>query len=422
MNENHDRKNSGKMSKKKMGIFLIGSVLLLCVFCLIYIRLSIGGAPGPSQSETNAPAETNSPTETISPTTSPSSPAPLPGDETQNPEPTSSNTEAIVPEPGEPYEWDQNNEAAEPGATYSNVGYFSYEYDPYGAFLCVGVKTDVEANMVYLNPKATVSGFPDTKIGFYITPSRGDISYAYEGYAGKNDGENANHQYFAIDVTYDELTPADYVDSENYGIGWRNNFLDDGKMYEGADIYIRAIDLTHGNKMLTTAKATIVWDEQAKTYKLAGLKNADVAYTGEITAEERNELVSRAYALASNPRYFSNQSVANSLNIVGSREEAEAKAIVQYLGDTTYFSNMVSTSGQSRLSSMYTDQFSNIFAVTIPVAEKGFITLYYSPDAWQMSYDVDDPDNSTGIDLSPITSLGLNFFGTDLYNPETRNS
>lgn len=414
--------NGGKKwSSNRTGILLICCVALLCAVSLLYIRVSIGRAAPPDESPSpsaTAPATTD-PVQTPSPAVS----------ESLDPEesPSEINTEPVEPSQDEPYEWEQNNGMTEPDAAYANIGYYSYNYDPYGAFICVGVKTDEETDMVYLNPQASVTGFPDSRIAFYLTPSRGDLVYSTESYSGKNDGKNAGRKFFVTDWVYDELMPVEYIDSEDYGVGWCNNYLYDGKMHEGADIYIRAVDLSHRNRLLATAKATIIFDEQTKTYRLSGIQSTDVSATGELTAEERAELVSRAYDYASDLRYGPSASIANSLQVVGTKEEAVAKATVEFLGNKTYFPKLFNTSEQLMLSSIYTNRFDDIFAVSIPVKEKGFITMYYSAEAPQLSYLGKDLDRANegdmeGLpDLTPATSLELNYFGIDFYNPETRS-
>lgn len=415
MNQNKNK----KLPQRRIEVLLICCVALLCVFNLLYIRLSIRRAAPPGDSPSPTPSSG-----VTSPTPSEPEPADSPSvseslDPTGSPDP--SGTEAIEPGQDEPYDWEQNNETVEPGATYTNDRCFSYNYDPDGAFISVGVNTDEETDMVYLNPQASVTGFPDSKIGFYITPSRGDLVYAYEGSGSKDEGENAKHQFFVIDWAYDELTPVDYTDHENFGIGWANNFLEDGKMYEGAEIYIRAIDLSHRNRMLAAAKATIIYDSKSQTYRLAGLQSNDAVSAGELTAEESAELAGRAYDLASNRRYGPNQSIANSLRLFGTKEAAVEKAVVEFLGSRTYFPYLINRSNQSTLSSVYTNRFDDIFAVTIPVEETGFITMYYSASAPQMSLNIGDEENTTGVDISPATSRALNFFAMDFFNPETRS-
>lgn len=415
MTEKHNQSGDKKWSSNRVGILLICCIALLCAVSLLYIRLSIGQAASPDELPSpgvTAPGSTD-PAQTSSPAASESL-----GSEGNQYE---ISTEPVEPSQDEPYEWEQNNGMTEPDAAYANIGYYSYNYDPYGAFISVGAKTDENADMVYLNPQASVTGFPDSKIAFYLTPSRGDLVYSSESYSGKNDGDNADRKFFATDWAYDELMPVEYIDSENYGVGWCNNYLHDGKMREGADIFIRAVDLSHRNRLLATARATIVFDEQTKTYRLSGLQSTDVSATGELTAEERTELISRAYDFASNLRYGPSQSIANSLQQVGTKEEAVEKATVEFLGNRTYFPRLFDSSQQSVLSSIYTNRFDDIFAVSIPVKEKGFLTLYYSSAAYPLSLDAQDEDNVTGIDFSQVTSRGLIYFGADYYNPETRS-
>lgn len=410
MDRNSDKK---PISTKTLGFILAAAVTLLVVFCLLFIKLNekkdgpIGTETPPVQSETASPLPSES-----EPLASPSQPF-EPGYREPGFDPT---MEPIEPTEEDLENMEKNNEQYNQEARYINNGYYYYDYDQYGDYMSVGVDAG-DSNMIYLNPQAYVYGCPDAKVGFYITATRGNIIMANENWAGVSDGENASHQYFMINWTYDELVPADYQDSQGFGIAWQDNFLEDGQ-YAGADIYIRAIDLSNRYKLLTVAKATIAYDPEANTYRLSGVWNEDVSATGQMSAEDRAELVSRAYDLATNKVYFPNQVVVNKLSALGTKEEITGQAIVEYLGKTLHFPEFSSASGRPVRSSYYADWFDDIYAVSLPVREKGFITLYYSADAEPLSESPLAPADV--VDISPATSLGLNFFGTDFYCPETR--
>jgi len=246
-----------------------------------------------------------------------------------------------------------------------------YQYNENGDAITLGADLGSTDSMLYLNPVASITD-EGRKVGFYISSSRVPVEIEEGTWQDLNAGINSSSSNFVINWTYDELIPANYVSETQFGVGWVNDTLYDGKQDTGADLYIRAIDLgTH--QMLAIFKATIIFDPDTGCYALDSVQGNDVARTGELTMEDRTALLSDAYDLVSNETYGPNALAANHMASTD-RDWAISNGFVEYLGkDRMYFNKCLTTVRRASLSSKQWKYYSDIFAVTIPEESGRFI-------------------------------------------------
>lgn len=299
-------------------------------------------------------------------------------------------------------------------AAYKNDKMVTYAYNADGDTITFGVASG-DSDMVYLNPVAS-SATEKQPVGFYLTSERCPLVYSNNNWSSYDSWGTERGLNFIVHHSYDELIPAAYTSNKDYGVGWRNDFLVDGKMDTGTTIYVRAVQIRSG-KMLALCKVNITYDESSKSYYILSVENADVAATGEMNASDRTELLDKAFTIALNKEFGPTDPEYTE----DFRETAIAGGFVQKM-QTLYFPKVLDYAGNTRTSTRFTDIYGDVYAVTIPGPEYAFLTMYFSADA------PDTPPISgfeelvtTPLEVYPITSLGLKYFAQDLYYPRGQN-
>ena len=311
-------------------------------------------------------------------------------------------------------DYEDSSSYLEQDAVYKNDKVLKLTYNDEGDSISIGAAINKNSDILYLNPSASVAT-AEEPIGFIMTPSRCDILYANPNFKPSYEGENAGKSNFIIWETYDSVASAEYQDDENYGIGWANDILYDGKMEEGTTIDIRAIVLRTG-RLLTIAKAEIVFNQKSGSYEIKSLRSADVKDNGEMSTEDRAILLRNAAAIAANKDYGPNYPVIPE----EWKETAAAQGVVEKVS-SLYFYKCLDYQEHLKYSDAVTFDIENIYAVSIPYPEGGFMTMYFSPEAPEIQPNVIVDSAVVPLELEE-TSTPLNYFARDIFMPSSQNS
>ena len=312
-------------------------------------------------------------------------------------------------------DYEDTSSYLEQDAVYKNDKVLKFTYNDAGDSISIGAAINKNSDILYLNPVASIAT-KEEPVGFIMTPSRCDILYANPNFKPSYEGENAGKSNFIIWETYDSVASAEYQDDENYGIGWANDILYDGKMEEGTTIDIRAIVLRTG-RLLTIAKAEIVFNQKSGSYEIKSLRSADVKDNGEMSEEDRTILLNNAVSIAANKDYGPNDPLISE----DWRENAVSKGIVEKVS-SMYFYKCLDYQENLKYSDAVSNKLDNIYAVSIPYPEGGFMTMYFSPEAPVIRPNV-PLDNMVEVPLIlDEPSIPLNYFARDIFMPISKTS
>ena len=383
------------MTKGKLAAMLIAGVAVIGVICLLIGRS--GGEKNPQEEQPPVDQPTSSQQE-------PEQPSATPDDEPWN----------VGPEL--PPDFEDTNDVFEADAQYKNKTVLTYTYNDAGDFISVGVDLGETKDMLYLCPVASVAT-PDNPVGFFLSASRCDIQCSSVNFMDSHSGDNASQANFVIQDTYDSLAPSIYIDENDYGVGWMNDVLYDGKQQEGAIVDIRAIDLNTGG-LLTICRAEIGYNTKSNTYELVSLRSADVRENGAMSEADRTILLNNAVTILENKDY----GPAEPLLTEDWRATAVANGIVEKV-NTLYFDKCLSHLEELTFSSKLAKKYDTIYAVSIPYPETGFMTLYFSPDAPAIVTTA-PLENLVEVPLvlDESASVMMNYFARDIYYPYAKQT
>lgn len=247
----------------------------------------------------------------------------------------------------------------------------SYVYNDNGDTITVGVEGTTDGEGIYLIPSSSAAN-AYTRVGFYILRSN-NLEYGDTlGVGTTSTGNTSNFVNFVIvNQTYDKLWAATYTDY-SYPVRWVDASRASGGITRSDTIYMRAVDLV-SHDLLATFQVEISYNAETDTYYISDIHDSDVSTTGELSDEDRANLVSAAVNFIT---------TSGSLSITGGEDGEdviqEEAAVVECV-PKTYFRMMYSTD----MTAIYSDDYirdGNIYAVNIPVSGLGFVTIYYVPE------------------------------------------
>lgn len=247
-------------------------------------------------------------------------------------------------------------------AVYHNNKKLSYDYGD--GTISVGMDKGPDDQYIYLN--VSCSEAQDTnEIGYYLEVDRSTLEFSNDPANITCDiGFNESETDFAIvDRLYSSVVPVRYVDQENFGVRWCDDMLEDDTN-GGATIAIRAVNLKT-YELVAICDAVIEYDEKTNSYALTALKSGDVKDNKELDDTSRSNIVKKSAEFA-----------AERLHVDASNFDT-GKAIVDK-HDGTYFSKFLDEDDSTLYYKDYTT-CSYTYAVNLPSAEYGFVTVYFAP-------------------------------------------
>ncbi len=303
---------------------------------------------------------------------------------------------------------------ADEGAEYRNNNVFIYQYNEAGDTISFGLDTDEKSDRLYINPSASIAE-QGVRVGYQIMTSRVPILYQEGEWAKKEDPSNEGCYNFLIkedDTTKMMVRPATYKDGKNFGIAWANDILYDGFQNEGTTLYIRVYNLDEIRHLIALCRVNIEYDQARGCYYIESVTGGDVLNTGEVTEEERTELVNRSIDLLLNNEYAPWSKFGYEYEDLA--ELGPTSTFVEYLGEKTYYNDITAPDKSLIKSNLLIMAYDNFVAVTMRPFTGTDFTLYYATFAAGINLHKDDPDNVTGLDMSPVGSLHLVYAGCDI--------
>ncbi len=245
--------------------------------------------------------------------------------------------------------------------------------------------------------------------------SRVPLLYQEGEWTKKEDPLNEGCYNFLIkedDTTKMMVRPATYKDKKNFGIAWANDILYDGFQNEGATLYIRVYNLDEMRHLIALCRVNIEYSPERSCYYIESVTGGDVLNTGEVTEEERAELVQRSIDLLLNNAYAPWSKFGYEYEDFSGL--GPMSTFVEYLGEKTYYNDITAPDKSLIKSNLLIMAYDNFVAVTMRPFSGTDFTLYYATFAAGINLNKDDPDNTTGLDMSPIGSLHLVYAGCDI--------
>ncbi len=293
-------------------------------------------------------------------------------------------------------------------ADYRNDRVLSCEV-AYGMHFQLGIEEVSLNDAIYLNPQFSYdfSANPTEQYGFIFLTDRNPVTYCSSDGRHRLEGVNRAQTMLAITGrTFDRYVPSSFTSVNDYGVRWMNSSLYDGEEDVGTTLYVRIIRLADGY-LMATARADIIYDEFERAYCLENLRRGDVLENGELTIEQRTEIINQAvtYLYSGNTRYALSLSEDHF-----AREYYDNFIIVEH-PPRLYYNKILDTSGQVVAAGRYAN--CDIYAVHIPYNGFCFFTVYFAPEPQV---------HGMNADRYPGENLNLQLIGTDLFNPLSAES
>lgn len=394
---------------------VIGVVVAVLLGCVMAFWLTQSGETRPI-----SPHASSAPNETITSSASPTTTTDFFG-HTLEPLPTMTATDKdgrATPPPGNDRRYVNNKVLT---CTLNN-----------GDTLYVGIDLGAQAfqDALYLNLNSSYA--ERASVGYYVYSTPYDATPQYGEWQTTSTAFGGDQHNFIVQNTLDQLKPATYTDSENYGVMWMDERMGGDKTMVGdADIYIRAVSLGKG-KLLGSCKATVKYDAAQDIYQLDSLTNLDVRETGYLTETERQELLDWTYTYVA-AGLLPKDGGASVYLSTSAKDEVLAASTVEYTRDRTYYPNarVCGYTGRYIQNNAFTSSNSNLVAVSLDCGAMGFITVYFSPDAEGLESLYGDTetmllnvpedtmqeikDALSSLSFEPLTSKRLIYAGADLF-------
>lgn len=136
-----------------------------------------------------------------------------------------------------------------------------------------------------------------------------------------------------------------------------------------------------------------------------------------MSEEDRTILLNNAVSIAANKDYGPNDPLISE----DWRENAVSKGIVEKVS-SMYFYKCLDYQENLKYSDAVSNKLDNIYAVSIPYPEGGFMTMYFSPEAPAIRPNV-PLDNMVEVPLIlDEPSIPLNYFARDIFMPISKTS
>ena len=361
--------------KKKYAAIIAAIVVAICLIVLIILKLSGGSEPVPQKNPENSNGNT-----TITETTNQTGG----GEGVQTGDSLSDYLDGVVEPSGSKTNKD---------GTYLNKQTFQCK-DYLGNIITVGVQVDDGAQRIYINPSHSAAK-DGNEIGFYISASRGTLEYSAQSMGTpETEGNDAFDNFIVAERYLDSLIPATYVDKDNFGVAWEDDFMFDGKN-DGAVITLRCVNAKN-RSFYGIFDVTIEMNDKEQYY-ITGIESADVKNTGELSDEERTDLINQSMTF-----------ITDTLGMTpfGKWEDVARGGAVVHKHERTYFPRFVLENFKTGRVSDYST-CKDTYAVNLPINAYGLMTVYFAPKTELMGL--------TEPRLHGEESMNLMLYGYDAY-------
>lgn len=289
--------------------------------------------------------------------------------------------------------------------SYQNDKVLTYNYG--GGTISLGVNAPEAQEGLYLNPSCSEASTSGIQVGFFITSSSPELYCSSQDGAAPDEDANVGAANFVLlGETYDTAIPAAYKNAENYGIRWEHDPLAENKDSGGTTLYIRAVNMSNGQP-LALCRATIAYDAESNSYTLATLTSADVVDTGEMSIEEKADLVDQAV------QFMVSQ---NSVTLSEGWASAKAGAKVEHV-PTTYFPTFLGPNDEVLNSHDKPYQNCEIWAVNLPLSSYNVTVYFASRLQIVLGSENTTIPGSDELDLTPIGCARLDPRSTSTIYP-----
>ena len=293
---------------------------------------------------------------------------------------------------------------------YSNAGTIGCATKT-GGYVSAGIVSDADGRLI-LNPVYSpaddelIPWLDRTQFAFYITCSRGAVEYSYK-VAGTYDGsENYTHDSLYItDRCYDSCVPADYVSDDDYGIAWTDTEYAQGASLSDEVLFSMRIIRIGDGTLMDIVHFTVKPDGTG-TYALSEMHRGDVLVENELSEADRARMLQLAKEFLSDPERGQSLSLP-----VDDWDSALGEAIVEKV-ETPYFPRLLDAEGLTANAGKYVG--CDIYAVNLPYAGLGFVTIYISTEMQLMGF----TEPIAPGDDAPVYEV----FGYDPFNPQTEET
>ena len=242
----------------------------------------------------------------------------------------------------------------------------------YGMTFTLGLEQDGLTDALYLNPhfEYAYAGNPYEAYGYLMKTERVPLECAETSASPAWSADYAGLTDFVITGrTYDRVVPATALDPNRY-------------------------------------KADISYDIRTRTYSLCSLTESDVASTGELSEDEREDLVQEAI------QYLVQGNRQMTMNLTREELEAQKQSFIVEHPLGVYYNKLFDTDGKAVSSGAYSK--CEIYAVHLNCDGFGYFTVYFAPEP-----------QVNGLSMKTLNKgeqMKLVLFGYDAFAPFTAES
>lgn len=244
----------------------------------------------------------------------------------------------------------------------------------YGMTLSVGLEQDGVTDALYLNPhfEYAYAGNPNEAYGYLMRAERVPLEYAEPSpspaWSTKYDGIT---DFAILGRTYDKVVSVSARDSVNYGVRWMDSPAYGGMDNAGDTVHILIIRLSDGT-LMGAVNICVSFDRGTKTYSLENLTNNDVGNTGDLSAEQRDNLI------AETVQYLTEGNDQMTLSVTKEELESQSRSTVIEKIPRVYYNKLYDTNGNVVAAGRFSK--CDIYAVNINCDGYGFFTVYFAPE------------------------------------------
>lgn len=280
----------------------------------------------------------------------------------------------------------------------------------YGMTFSLGIDQQDASDAIYLNPhfEYAYAGNPEEAYGYLIRTERVPLEYSETSEAPAWSEKHRGLTDFAIvGRTYDKVVSASVQSRDHFGVRWIDSPAYGGLEHGGDTARILIIRISDGT-LMGAVKAEISYDYGTHSYGISNLVNSDVSYTGELTGEQRGELVEETI------RILVQGNTQMTLGISREELEAQSASVVVDHPQRTYYSKLYDMDGNIVSSGRYSN--CEIYAVNINCDGYGFFTVYFAPEPQANGLTVQTLNEGEPLKLVPIGYDAIAPFTVDSFN------
>ena len=280
----------------------------------------------------------------------------------------------------------------------------------YGMTFSLGIDQQDGSDAIYLNPhfEYAYAGNPEEAYGYLIRTERVPLEYSETSEAPAWSEKYRGLTDFAIvGRTYDKVVSASVQSRDHFGVRWIDSPAYGG-LEHGEDIVRILIIRISDGTLMGAVKAEISYDYGTHSYGISTLVNSDVSYTGELTGEQRGELIEETI------RILVQGNAQMTLGISREELEAQSASVVVDHPQRTYYSKLYDMDGNIVSSGRYSN--CEIYAVNINCDGYGFFTVYFAPEPQANGLTVQTLNEGEPLKLVPIGYDAIAPFTVDSFN------